>query len=143
LADPSAPSMGSTNTMTSSVSDSNIDHNTNMTQSPITPLETSSYVPSPTTSTGFGYHNTSLPMSARSASAISENQQAVSPKPVYAQPHSPQQEYHHQQPQIMKPSPPKHQPTVKPSSPPQVVIQQCKFFFFFFFFFLQLGILSC
>jgi hypothetical protein len=129
LADPSAPSMGSTNTITSSVSDNNIDHSMSMTQSPVTPHETS-YVPSPTTSTGYGYHNTSFPVSARSVTGISENQQAVSPKLAYAQqPHSPQQEYHHhQQPQIMKPAPPKHQqqPTLKPSPPPQVVLQQCK-----------------
>lgn len=146
LADPSAPSMGSTNTITSSVSDNNMDHSSiSMTQSPVTTHDTSSYVPSPTTSTGYGYHNTSLPMPARSVSGISEDQQAVSPKPAYAQqqrrPHSPQQQEYHppQPPQIMKPP---QQSALDLSPPPQVVIQQCKdtcssyfqvltFFFFF------------
>ncbi|KAG1089526.1 hypothetical protein G6F42_019947 [Rhizopus arrhizus] len=141
LADPSAPSMGSTNTVTTNFSDSNADNHL-MTQSPV--AHDSSYPPSPSTSTGYNYHNNSLPMSARSVSAISENQHPISPKAAFAPSQPPPQstppppQQHRQQEQPIassspqpssytqssaKTSMPKQQPIAKASPPPQIGIQ--------------------
>lgn len=141
LADPSAPSMGSTNTVTTNFSDSNVDNHLT-TQSPV--AHDSSYPPSPSTSTGYNYHNNSLPMSARSVNAISENQHPISPKAAFAPSQPPAQstppppQQHRQQEQPIassspqpssytqspaKTSMPKQQPIAKASPPPQIGIQ--------------------
>ncbi|CAO3618885.1 unnamed protein product [Mucor fragilis] len=140
LADPSAPSMGSTNTVTTNFSDSNADSHL-MTQSPV--AHDSSYPPSPSTSTGYNYHNNSLPMSARSVSAMSENQRPTSPKtafapsqpPAQSTPPPPQQQRQQEQSVPSSPQPssyaqspvkasmPKQQPAAKASPPPQIAIQ--------------------
>lgn len=137
--------MGSTNTVTTNFSDSNVDNNHLMTQSPV--AHDNSYPPSPSTSTGYNYHNNSLPMSARSVNAVSENQHPISPKAAFASqqqqpvqstpspqhyqqqqqqqsiPSSPQQSNYAQSP--VKTSMSKQQPISKPSPPPQIAIQSC------------------
>lgn len=88
LADPSAPSMGST----PAIHDNHSDPNLHRSQSPVT--RENSYPPSPSTSTGYNYQNT------RSTTTLSDNQ-------------LPQQQY---QP-IIPPTTPKHQQPISPSPP--------------------------
>lgn len=128
--------MGSTNTVTTNFSDSNIDNNHLMTQSPV--AHDNSYPPSPSTSTGYNYHNNNLPMSARSVSAVTENQHPISPKAAFAsqqqQPVQSTPPQHYQQQQQSIPSSPQQSNYAqspiktsmsKPSPPPQIAIQSC------------------
>ncbi|CEP09602.1 hypothetical protein [Parasitella parasitica] len=119
LADPSAPSMGSANTITTNFSDSNLDSQHLMTQSPV--AHDAPYPPSPTTSTGYN------PMGSRSANTLSDTQQPAhsTPPPLQQRqqqeapiPSSPQLSNYNQSP--AKSSMSKKQPVSKSSpTPPQ------------------------
>ncbi|KAG2192485.1 hypothetical protein INT47_002164 [Mucor saturninus] len=106
LADPAAPSMGSTSSITP---DNTFDDNrANMTQSPV--AHDNSYSPSPSTSTSFNYANAP-------SRSVPELQIPVTPKSTVQQ----QQQQSPQQPVVSQAkTTPKQQPMPKPS----IVIQQ-------------------
>lgn len=105
LADPAAPSMGSSSVITTNDADDNRNNSLNI-QSPVS--HDNSYPPSPSTSTGYALHNNSLPMSARS---VPDQQIPVSPKPVMSQ-QVPQQRQYQSTPQSPSPQQQQHHNTV-------------------------------
>lgn len=124
--------MGSSNISTVNDADDNRNNSLNI-QSPVS--HDDSYPPSPSTSTGYAYHNNSLPMSARS---VPDQQIPISPKPVMSQqvpqqqqyqssPQSPslQQQHHHNAvpKQVKSPSSYKQNSIPKPA----VTNQHCKY----------------